>query len=231
MKKANGTTILHQRPAGKVRRNLLKDRAYAQLKGRILTGDFEPGTVLSERQIVGWLRMSKTPIRGALEKLEAEGLVRVSPQQGILVREQSIHELADQFELRMALETYVARQLAGRLTPKQVEELRANLAAQERSIRNQDIREIVEFDTEFHILFARFLGNEEILRAMEQLRGKINRVIIRVHAQNPERQGASLLEHQAIAEAVIGGDAALAVRRVEEHLEIGKQYLISPRRR
>ena len=83
-------------------RNLLKDRAYTELKARILRGDCEPGTFLSERQIVGWLRMSKTPIRAALEKLETEGLVRVSPQQGILVREMSIHDIADQFEIRAA---------------------------------------------------------------------------------------------------------------------------------
>lgn len=231
MKKSNGSTALRDRPPGTARRNLLKDRAYTELKGRIINGACEPGTFLSERQIVGWLQMSKTPIRAALEKLESEGLVRVSPQQGILVRELSIHELADQFEIRTALETYVARQLAGRLTPDQVAELRANLAAQGRSIRDQDIHQIVEMDAEFHILFARFLGNEEILRVMEQLRGKIHRVILRVHAQNPERHPASYAEHKAIAEAVITGDPTLAVRRVEEHLEYGKQYLLSPRRR
>jgi len=224
-------TLRQPAPPANVRRNLLKDRAYADLKGRILNGDFEPGTFLSERQIVGWLQMSKTPIRAALEKLEAEGLVRVSPQQGILVREMSVHELADQFEIRAALETYVVRQLAGRLTPEQVSQLRANLAAQERSVRANDIRQIVQLDAEFHILFARFLGNEEILRVMEHLRGKIHRLILRVHNLNPDRHATSLGEHRGIAEAVIAGDAALAVRRLEEHLAIGQQYVLTPRRR
>jgi DNA-binding GntR family transcriptional regulator len=214
-----------------LRRNLLKDRAYAELKDRILKGDFEPGTFLSERQIVGWLRMSKTPIRAALEKLEMEGLVRVSPQQGILVREMSIHDIADQFEIRAALETYVVRNLAGRLTPDQVAQLEANLAAQDRAIRENETSTMVTLDAEFHILFSRFLDNQEILRVMEQLREKIHRVILRVNAQHPERLPVGVAEHKGIAEAVIRGDAALAAQRVQEHLEFGKQYLLSPRGR
>jgi DNA-binding GntR family transcriptional regulator len=212
------------------RRHLLKDRAYAELKDRILRGDCEPGTFLSERQIVGWLRMSKTPIRAALEKLETEGLVRVSPQQGILVRELSIHDIADQFELRAALETYVVRHLAGRLTPDQAGQLEANLAAQERALREHELAPMVTLDAEFHILFSRFLGNREIIEVMERLRGKIHRVILRVNEQHPDRLAVSVAEHRGIASAVIDGDAALAARRVEEHLELGKQYLLSPRR-
>jgi len=211
-------------------RNLLKDQAYSALKDRILRGDLEPGTFLSERQIAGWLAMSKTPIRAALEKLEAEGFVTTSPQQGIVVRALSVHEIADQFEIRLALETFVARAVSGRLTDEQISRLEANLKAQKACLRQMNVQDSVRLDTEFHILFCRFLGNQEILKVMEQSRERIHRVILRVHEYNPARLKAGYAEHCAIADAVMCGDAELAVRRVQEHLEIGKQNLLSPRR-
>jgi DNA-binding GntR family transcriptional regulator len=210
--------------------SLLKERAYAEIKKLILTGDCLPGTFLSERQLAAQFGMSKTPVRAALERLEQEGFVTISPQQGIIVRDLSIHEIADQYEIRLALETFVLRNLAGRLVPAQVDRLRANLEAQERNCRDCHFEEGVVLDGEFHTLFCEFLGNQEILRVMGQLRAKIHRVISQVYKINPGRVATSYHEHRAIAEAVIAGDAAAAVRGIEEHLECGKKHLLSPRR-
>jgi DNA-binding GntR family transcriptional regulator len=210
-------------------RPLLKDRAYAEIKQRILRGDFPPSTFLSERQLAGQLAMSKTPVRAALERLELEGFVTISPQQGIIIRDLSIHDIADQYEIRAALETYVVRNLAGRLTPVQVERLRANLDAQRAVCGTCDVQRCVALDAEFHTLLCEFLGNREILRVMGQLRDRVHRVISQVFQLNPGRMANSYGEHRAIAEAVMAGDSALAVRRLEEHLEYGKQCLLSPR--
>src|SRR5437899_8390145 len=98
-------------------RALLKDRAYDRIKVRLLNDDYPPGSFLSERQLAENLGMSKTPVKAALERLESEGFISVSPQQGIVVRELSVHEIADQYEIRAALESYTVRALAGRLTP------------------------------------------------------------------------------------------------------------------
>src|SRR5215510_8543834 len=94
-------------------RRLLKERAYRHIKQRILNGSFAPAEFLSERQLAGQLAMSKTPVRAALERLESEGLITTSPQQGIIVRDLSVEQIADLYEMRLALETYVARTLAG----------------------------------------------------------------------------------------------------------------------
>jgi DNA-binding GntR family transcriptional regulator len=210
--------------------SLLKERAYAGIKEGILSGTFAPGSFLSERQLAGRLGMSKTPIRAALERLELEGFVTTSPQQGILVRDLSVHDIADQYEIRLALETFVLRSLAGRLTPAQTERVRANLKAQKANCKACDVNRGVTLDADFHILFCEFLGNREILRVLGQLRDKMRRVIARVFELNPERMASSYDEHVGIAEAVFQGDAALAARRIEEHLEYGKQWLLSPRR-
>jgi DNA-binding GntR family transcriptional regulator len=213
---------------GSAGRGLLKEVAYAQLKQRILGGEFTPGSCLSERQVALDLSMSKTPIRAAVERLQQEGFVTISPQQGIVVRDLSVHEIADQYEVRLALETFVVRTLAGRLSPPQAERLRANLDAQRDNCAGLDIARSVELDTEFHMLFCEFLGNQEILRVMKHLRERIHRVITRVNHQNVGRIASSYQEHHAIVDAVLSGDAPGAARRMEEHLDYGKRVLLSP---
>src|SRR6516225_2557458 len=173
---------------------LLKERAYGEIKQRLLASEYASGTFLSERQLAIQLGMSKTPIRAALERLEQEGFVTISPQQGIIIRDLSIHEIADQYEFREALETFVARHVAGRLTPAQISRLRANLEAQEANRRDGDVERSVVLDAEFHTLFCEFLANQEILRVMGQLRAKIYRVIARVFRINPGRMTNSYEE-------------------------------------
>jgi DNA-binding GntR family transcriptional regulator len=222
----NGRDRLLAPPAS---RSLLKERAYDEIKRAILGNDFPPGTFLAERQLAAQLGMSKTPVKAALERLELEGFITVSPQLGIVVRELAVHEIADQYEIRSALETYAVRQTAGRLTAEQVERLRANLKAQ-KALPAGGVRAGVALDTEFHLLFIEFLGNQEILRVMRQLRDKMQRVITEVFQLHPARFDASYEEHLAIARAVIGGDGARAAQLIEAHLERGKQLILSPRR-
>src|SRR5258706_11327592 len=106
--------------------------------------------------------MGKTRVRAALPRLEMDGFVPVSPQQGIVVREPSIHEIVDLFDIRIALETFVVRRLAGNLTPEQTTKLRANLDAQARAVKDHDNEAATRLDTDFHLLLCEFLDNREI---------------------------------------------------------------------
>jgi DNA-binding GntR family transcriptional regulator len=207
----------------------MKEAAYAQIKKRILSGEFAQGRFLSERRLAVQLEMSQTPVRAALEKLQIEGLVTIAPQQGVVVCEISVHDLADQFEVREAFEVFVIRHLAGRLTPDQVGQLRENLDRQQQTILAGDVPGNIELDSAFHLLLCRFHGNREIVRAMEGLRDKIHRVIVRVLTRNPERLGQGYEEHVRVAEAVIRGDPREAERMIRKHLESGKAILLSPR--
>lgn len=213
-----------------VKRELLKERAYLDLKRLILTETFEPGAFLSERQLAIRLNMSKTPIKAALERLESEGFIGVSPQQGIVVQDLTLEEIADHFEVREALETYVVRRLAGRLTAEQTERMRANLAAQQATIECLDVATNSQLDSDFHLLWCQFFGNREIVEVMQRLRDRIHRIIARVNSRNPVRLRKSYDEHVRIAEAVMSGNGDLAARSIEEHLSVGKSCLLSPRR-
>src|SRR5262245_43361686 len=207
---------------------LMKDRAYSEIKRRILNCDYPPGSFLAERNLATALGMSKTPVKAALERLELEGFISVSPQQGIVVRELSIREIADQYEIRTALESFTLRSVAGRLTVAQIERVRANLEAQAAGIGQSDVAAVVRLDADFHTQFAEFLGNQEILRVTARLREKMHQVITTVFQSNPTRAATSYEEHRAIADAAIDGDGNRAAALIERHLHVGRQLLLAP---
>ena len=209
------------------RRDLLQDKAYEEIKTLIQDGTFPSGSFLSERQLAARLGMSKTPIKNALVRLDIEGFLSVSPQQGIVVRELSVHEIVDVFDIRTALETFVVRRLAGRLVPAQKEALKRNLKEQSDAAKRNDVVALTRLDTDFHVLLCGFMGNLEIERVMWQLRDKLHRVILRVMRQVEGRSRTAFEEHSAIASAIFAGKGDKAAELVRKHLEFGKQFLIS----
>jgi len=203
----------------------LKQRAYNELKRRILSGTLAPGTLLSERQLAGELQMSKTPVHAALERLEADGLVTVAAQQGIIVREISPRDIGDHFELREAIEPFLVARLAGRLGEESWRRLQRNLHENQYAVDDGDVAANVRLDAEFHLLLCEFLGNREITRVMGQIREKAHNVIHQISTRHPERMAVSLAEHVAIADAVRAGEGDVAAERMRMHLRNGIQSL------
>lgn len=208
----------------------MKRQAYNALKRLLVSGPVDPGLFLSERQLAKQLGMSNTPVRAALERLEAEGYIAISPQQGIVVRELSIQEIIDHYELREVLEAYAVRKLAGHLTAEQVGRVQAVLDEQRRNLETGDLDWNVELDAQFHTLFCDFLGNDQITRVMLQLRDKIHRAIVSIAKRDQGRMAASYEEHRAIADAVIAGEADRAATLLIAHLEAGRLCILSPRK-
>lgn len=221
---ANGTSGAATATA----RGLFKQRAYEQIKRMIHSGELAPGTFLAERPLANRLAMSTTPVRSALERLDHEGLVSISPQQGAVVRDFSFHEISELYEIRVALEPFVAERVAGRLSPSQVERLNASLHAQRENLARGDIATCVQLDENFHSLFAEFLDNREILRVLQRLRDKTHRIFHRVFSLNPGRMEGSYKEHEAIAESMIQGPPREAAERIGAHLEYGRRLLLDP---
>ena len=207
----------------------LKQQAYSELKRLIVTGELAGGSVQSLRQLAARLDMSKTPVHAAIERLEAEGLVMLAPQQGVVVRELSIQDIVNHYETRQALEPYVLRRLAGRLTEPQIEQLRQNLEEVRQCASRRDSAGLMKADTEFHQLLCGFVGNDEISRVMQQLRDKVQRVVFRVAEQFPERVNETFDEHQAIVEALVDGDAERAAQLMHEHLGQGLRRFLPER--
>ena len=207
-------------------RPLLADRAYDSLKAALQSGKYPPGSFLSERQLARGLGMSKTPLKSALVRLEAEGFLRISPQQGIVVREPSVQEIVEIFDLREAVETFVVQRIAGRLTPEQTAQLRTNVRDQDRAVKESRVADATRLDTEFHAMVCGFLGNREIAQTLARMREKLHIHILRNLTLQPDRMAASYREHAAIAAALIRGQGSRAAELVRTHLDYGRNLVL-----
>jgi DNA-binding GntR family transcriptional regulator len=203
---------------------LLKDTAYQKLKESILSGQFPPGSFLAERQLTGLLGMSKTPIRAALEHLESEGLVSVSPQQGIVVRDISPREIYDVFDIRYALEPHVAKALGTRHSSDDIAKLREHLAVQEVVYAQNKVLDATRLDREFHMMLCELHGNREIIKVMDQVWDKLFREVVRILGQKQGRMQASITEHRAIVEAIASGNGDAAQGKMLDHINHTKQF-------
>lgn len=207
-------------------RRLLADRAYDAIKDSLQSGKYPPGSFLSERQLARGLGMSKTPLKSALVRLEQEGFLRISPQQGIVVREPSVQEIVELFDLREAIETFAVQRVAGRLTPEQAAGLRQNLREQAAAARERRVGEATRLDTEFHATVCGFLGNREMSQTLSRMRDKLHRLILANLSRRPERLASSYREHAAIAASLIRGRGARAADLVRRHLDYGRAMLL-----
>src|ERR1700760_4727258 len=108
---AAGEGVVATKPTGRV---AAKDRALDYVKSQVLTGAFPGGELISEGDVAAVLGMSRTPVREAFLRLEAEGLLRLYPQRGALVIPVSPDEVRSVIEARLVLEQFAAGKIVGR---------------------------------------------------------------------------------------------------------------------
>jgi DNA-binding GntR family transcriptional regulator len=205
----------------------LKDRAFRELRALLLSGEFPAGTLLSERQLVARFKISKTPIRVALERLERDGFVEILPQRGVRVVGLSDKAVADHFDLRIALETWVVDRLGGAAGEIDWSGVEESLERQRRAVDKRDVDAYAHADADFHDRLAVLTGNDEVVRVIRLQRERLFRIILRILEGDPGRPSSSLDEHVSILEALKQGDSALAADRMRDHLVWGRRFLVS----
>ena len=198
-----------------------KDRALEYVKTRVLTGELPGGELISEGDVAGALGMSRTPVREAFLRLEAEGLLRLYPQRGALVVPVSPDEVRAVMEARLVLEQFAAGKVIGRGTAACAavfERLSAELARQRDAAVAADWRAFVEADRAFHAITLQEAGNAILSGFYASLRDRQMRMIGESALRDPDRVATILKEHGDIAEALRDGDVPRAVRAVQTHL-------------
>ena len=102
---------------------VLRDKIYKTIKERITNGTYAPGQPLDEKKIIEELQTSRTPFREAINALSEEGLVEVYPYRGIFVRDLSVKDIADGFDIRLLLEPRVLELACQRISPAKIDEM------------------------------------------------------------------------------------------------------------
>src|SRR6185437_384077 len=106
----------------------LRDSAYEAIKQRIITCAFKPGEYINELQLSSLLKIGRTPVHQALDRLMLEGMVEVIPRKGVIVKPISLNEVLQIIEVRLINECYCARLAAERANDADIAEMDDNLA-------------------------------------------------------------------------------------------------------
>lgn len=195
--------------ARKIDNMTLTDRAYEMIETRIVALELEPGEVLSESQLVEELGIGRTPVREALQRLAAEGLVVVMPRRGVMVSEINIAKQLQLLELRREVERLCACKAAQRATDAEREdftELADKLAT---SAEARDYDAFMQLDLEFNRAVLAACRNEFIERSMRRMQGLSRRFWFQNYRVALDLERCANL-HADVARKIAEGDQAAA---------------------
>jgi DNA-binding GntR family transcriptional regulator len=198
-----------------------KDRALDYVKRQVLTGAFPGGELISEGEVASALGMSRTPVREAFLRLEAEGLLRLYPQRGALVVPVSSEEARAVLEARLVLEQFAADKIIGRgpaACAAVFERLAGELRRQDDAAAKSDWQEFLEADRAFHLVTLEESGNRMLSDFYSSLRDRQMRMIGDSMTRDPQRMTTIMDEHRVIADALRDGDLDKAREAVRIHL-------------
>jgi DNA-binding GntR family transcriptional regulator len=198
-----------------------KDRALGYVKNQVLTGAFPGGELISEGEVAAALGMSRTPVREAFLRLEAEGLLRLYPQRGALVVPVSSEEARAVMEARQLLEQFAVAKVIGRGAAARAalfERLSGEMQRQRDAAGRHDWPAFLEADRAFHQITLDESGNRILSDYYSSLRDRLMRMIRESVTRDAERMTTIMDEHRAIAEALRDGDLNGARDAVQTHL-------------
>ena len=197
--------------------DLISDRAYAQLRERIVTLRLAPGTVLREDELMSELAIGRTPLREAIKRLALENLVAVQPRSGTYVTSVDAADIVHISEVRAELEANAAELAARRLdedTRKRFEALLERIANAEGSA-DQDA--LMGLDAAIHRLVWDASRNPYLTETLERY-FVLSLRIWYVMLDRVPGLGAAVLEHAELIEAILAGDADRAGALMHEHV-------------
>jgi len=197
---------------------LLSQKVYRVLKTEIVKGFLEPGTKLLENKLAEEMHVSRTPIREAIQKLAAEGFIKIAPNQTLIVTEVSLEDVKEVLQIRGVLEGLAARISAKKINKQEIEELEKIIAQMSPHVTKEDLSSYCKLDDEFHNQILHICGNKWIIQIRDNLGNFIYRFRIK-SLSVPGRLKCSLEEHQAIMESLKKHNSEEADRLSQIHME------------
>lgn len=162
--------------------------------------------------------MSRTPVREALLKLEAEGLLKLYPKKGALVLPVSAQEIVDVVETRLLVEQHAVAKVVHAVPARLIERLEESLAEQCEHAAAGDLSAFAAADRSFHAEIVRAAGNRILAHLYDQLRDRQLRMGVATMHAEPSRVAKNIAEHTEILQALRNGDERTAAEVVDRHV-------------
>src|SRR3974390_998027 len=188
----------------------------AEIEQLILRGELAIGQRINESELAVRFGTSRGPVREALRALEECGLVRSEKNRGVFVREISVAEADEIYDLREVLDDLIGQRVAERATAENLAELKSLLSDMERATANGDVSGYHLLNLKFHDRLVDFAGNSRLSDVYRLLTKEL--LLFRLRGlQEGGGFAVSVAEHKAIVKAIGGGDAQRAGRLLRQH--------------
>ncbi len=195
-----------------------------ELERMILAGEIAVGAKLNEIALAAGLGVSRGPVRESFRALEETGLVRIEKSRGVYVRELSVAEADDIYEIRASFDQMAGRKLARSITTEQLASLRALLDAMDEATRAEDLERYHPLNLSFHDTLVRYANNPKLLQLYRRVVNELN--LYRRHTLAlRDRLPTSTEEHRRILEAIAAGNAEEVGRMLHDHAMASRERM------
>lgn len=199
----------------------LAEQAYARIKRRIFDFDLMPGDRLSESELAEQIKVSRTPLRQALQRLQHEGFVEAIPKVGWLIPPLSFEKFDELYDFRVLIECFAVRELCAAAQERSELQKLAKLWQVPVKERLDDALQVGALDEAFHQQIVESTGNREMLRTYREITERM-RIIRRLDFIKPDRVSTTYEEHAKILSAIQKRRADEAQRLLRAHIEQSK---------
>ncbi len=196
-----------------------------QLEEMILSGEVEVGARLTESTLAARFGVSRGPIREALLLLAEAGLVKTVHNRGVFVREVSLEDVLQIYDVRAGLARSAGRIVAMRATSELLGRLRDLWDRMEAAREAQDVRLYHSLNTDFHIAIVEGTGNQRLIDCYQMTEREL-KLFTRRGVGGPSRADRSNREHLEIFNCIADGDERGAAEAFENHTLAGKQRML-----
>jgi DNA-binding GntR family transcriptional regulator len=200
----------------------LTELAYRRIKQSILDGSLAELSRLTEGFLSEQLGISKSPVREALNHLEAEGLVSIEARRGAFVRRFSAKEIGHLYDLREMLEVHAVEEAV--ITPKLLSELSASISRTKKFVKEGHKLHHIEEDLRFHALITMATGNMELCRVLENVQQKS--LLCRIKSYELSAT-TTPVAHTKIYQALKDGNKREARAAMREHIAFVRKSLLA----
>lgn len=203
---------------GRIGSRTLHESVYKRLREFILEGDVTPGERLDERHLSAALEVSRTPIRDAIGRLAAEGLIDYRPHQGNFVKVLTAREFDELYVVREELECLAVKLASARVTPDFLDLFEKTVSDSERALAEGDLAGFGHADQRMHQLIMETAGNSALVASLERIETQ-TRLGRKLANRHPEVPDVTSRQRRALLRAFQESDVDAAVLAMRDHIE------------
>ena len=213
-------------PTRSLKKENLSNQVFEQVKEIIVRGEIPAGKRMIESEIAASMGISRTPVREAVHKLEAEGLLQPLPRGGYVVRDLSLADIEETFDIRSILESFAVYLAANRYGDEEILPLEEKIGEFQRHLDRHDLKELTRINTEFHELLYALSRSQRLIKMINDLRDEIY-FLRKMILNSVDMAHLSNRDHREIIKAIKKREAKKAEKLVRDHILRGKAFVIN----